>query len=126
MRAVYESFERRDMEGAFDGLVTPKFELRLPEDYPEGGEVFRGPEGMRRWSAMIEDVWEQWSFEPERLIEAGELVVALTRIRARGGASGVSLDREVAHVWSFEGSLASSVRVYLDREEALAACGLQA
>jgi ketosteroid isomerase-like protein len=123
VRRCYELFERRDIEGVL-GLVTDDFELRLPDIYPEGPETYRGHGGLRRWVAMVQDTWGEWRFDPERLIDADEHVVALVRIVAEGGASGVPVDREVAHVWSFRGEKASTASVHLDRTQALEAVGL--
>jgi uncharacterized protein len=124
VRLAYELFDRRDIEGVL-GLATDDFELRLPDIYPEGPETFRGRDGLRRWVAMVQDIWGEWRFDVERLISADEQVVALVRIVAEGGASGVPVDREVAHVWSVRDGKASTASVYLDRAEALEAAGLR-
>jgi ketosteroid isomerase-like protein len=125
VRRAYELFERRDIDGAI-GLVAEDFELHLPDIYPEGPETFRGRDGLRRWLAMVQDTWGEWRFDVERLIDAGERVVSLVRIVAEGGASGVPVDREVAHVWSFRGQEPLTATVYLDRADALRAVGLRA
>ena len=124
VRLVYELFDRRDIERVL-GLTTDDFELRLPGIYPEGPETFRGHDGLRRWVAMVQDIWGEWRFDVERLIAADEQVVALVRIVAEGGASGVPVDREVAHVWSVRDGQTSTASVYLDRAEALEAVGLR-
>jgi uncharacterized protein len=124
VRRAYELFERRDIEGVL-GLATDDFELRLPDSYPEGRETYSGRDGLQRWLAMIRDVWGEWRFDVERLIDADEQVVALVRIVAEGGASGVPVDREVAHVWSVRDGKASTASVHLDRTAALEAVGLR-
>jgi ketosteroid isomerase-like protein len=125
VRAVYEAFATWDLDAAFRHL-DPQVEVRLPSIYPEGPETLRGREGAERWRAMIQDTWGEWRFEPERLIEAGDKVVALVRIVAEGGASQVRLDREVAHVWAMDQGRATSIEVYLDPAEGLRAAGLPA
>jgi ketosteroid isomerase-like protein len=124
VRRAYELFERGDVEGVF-GLVAEDFELRLPGAYPEGQETLRGRDGMQRWLAMVGDTWGEWHFDVERLLDAGEKVVALVRIAAKGRASGAPVHREVAHVWDFRGRLLLSATVHLDRAEALRAVGLR-
>ena len=57
--------------------------------------------------------------EQERLIFAGDQVVALIRICARGHLSGVALDRETAHIWSIADGRVTKCEVYFDRSEAL-------
>ena len=59
--------------------------------------------------------------EPERFIAAGDQVVVLIRVVARGHLSGVSLDRETAHIWSIADGRVTRCEVYFDRSEALEA-----
>jgi ketosteroid isomerase-like protein len=124
VRQAYERFNRRDIEGVL-ALGTDDFELRLPASYPEGAASFRGRDGLQRWVAMVQDTWSEWRFDVEQLIEANEQVVALVRIVAQGGSSGVPVDREVAHVWSVRDGKPSTVSVYLDRAEAREAVRLR-
>ena len=114
-----------EVDTAFRLYLHPDFEIRIPEGYPEGGEVFRGREGVERWLAMIDDVWSEWRYQDHRYVEAGATVVAILRVVAKGGASGLQLEREVAHVWRFSENRAAGVTVYLDLDEALEAAGLR-
>lgn len=123
VQQAYALFERQDIEGIL-GLVAEDFELRLPDIYPDGPETFRGRDGMRRWLTMVQDIWDEWHFEVERLVDADEYVLALVRIVAAGSASGVPVQREVGHVWSVRGGTPSTATVYLDRAEAFRAVGL--
>jgi ketosteroid isomerase-like protein len=135
IRALYGLFgdrsfaEARDaadeVDTAFRVYLHPDFEIRIPERYPEGGEVFRGREGVEGWLAMIDDVWSEWRYEDHRYLDAGSTVVAILRVVAKGSASGVQLDREVAHVWRISENRAAGVTVYLDLNEALEAAGLR-
>ena len=125
VRKLYELFDRRDLEAAFPDYADPNIELRVPPLYPDTPEVFRGREGIERWIAMIDEVWAEWRFEPERYLDTGSTVVVLTRLIAEGGSSGIHLEREVAHLWAVERGRATSVRVYLNQAEALEAAGLR-
>ncbi|MGZ5313469.1 MAG: nuclear transport factor 2 family protein [Solirubrobacterales bacterium] len=125
VRKLYELFARRDLDAAFPDYADPSIELRVPPLYPDTPEVFRGREGIERWIAMIDEVWAEWRFELERYLEAGSTVVVLARLIAEGGSSGIHLEREVAHLWTFEGGRATSIRVYLNQAEALGAAGLR-
>jgi ketosteroid isomerase-like protein len=124
VRTLYAIFARRDLEGAIPEYADPDLELRVPPLYPDTPEVFRGREGIERWIAMVDEAWAEWRFEPQRYLEAGPTVVVLARLIAEGGASGIHLEREVAHLWTLEEGRAISVRVYLDPADALAAAGL--
>jgi ketosteroid isomerase-like protein len=113
------------LERAFRDCFDEKLEVCIPGAYPEGAQTFRGREGLQRWVDSTREVWEEWRFHPERFIDAGEQVVVMVRVVARGGASGVSLDRRTAHIWTLREGRVTRCAVYLDRSEALAAAGLQ-
>jgi ketosteroid isomerase-like protein len=124
VRKLYELFARRDVAAAFPAYADPNLELRVPPLYPDTPEVFRGQEGVERWIRMVDEVWAEWRFEPERYLDAGSTVVVLARLMAEGGSSAIHLEREVAHLWVLERRRAVSIRVYLDQAEALEAAGL--
>lgn len=126
IRRVYELFEERDVDTGFRDFLTSDFAIRIPERYPEGGQVFRGREGVLGWLAMIDDVWADWHYESPRFREAGDDVVAILRVVAEGSSSGLRFDREVGHVWRVSEGRAAGVIVYLDVAEALEAAGLDA
>jgi ketosteroid isomerase-like protein len=105
-------------------LVHESFELRLPPVYPDS-QIFRGPEGLKRWVVRTKEVWGEWRFELERFVDLGERVLGFVHLVAEGGLSGVRLERDTAHVWTiFEGKV-TRCEVYLDRAEALKVLGLK-
>jgi ketosteroid isomerase-like protein len=110
---------RDDYEDGYPESFAESFELVLPPTYPEGGQVFRGREGLKRWIASITEIWDEWRMEPERFIPADDRVVVLIHILARGQLSGVELDRETAHIWSVADGRVTRCEVYFDRSEAL-------
>jgi ketosteroid isomerase-like protein len=61
----------------------------------------------------------------ERLIDAGDDVVALVRWRARGQSSGAEAELRLAMVSSLRGGRIVRVRFYLDPTEALKAAGIE-
>jgi ketosteroid isomerase-like protein len=106
-------------------LVHDRFELHLPPVYPDT-QVFRGPDGLKRWVVRTKEVWGEWRFDIERYIDTGDRVVALVHLVAEGGHSGVRLERDTAHVWALADGKVMRCEVYLDRSEALRALGLEA
>jgi ketosteroid isomerase-like protein len=111
---------RDDYEEGYPDTFAETFELLLPATYPEGEQVFRGRKGLKRWIEGIQEIWDEWRMEPERLIPSGDRVVVLIRVVARGELSGVELDRETAHVWSIADGRVTRCEVYFDRSEAVA------
>ena len=110
---------RDDYEDAYPETFAESFELLLPPSYPEGEQVFRGREGLKRWIGSIREIWDEWRMEPERFLPADDRVVVLIRIIARGHLSGVELDRETAHIWTVADGRVTRCEVYFDRSEAL-------
>ena len=115
---------RHDYEDGYPESFAETFELLLPPGYPEGEQVFRGRAGLKRWIESIQEIWDEWRMEQERSIPAGEQVVVLVRIVARGHLSGVGVDRETAHIWSVADDRVTRCEVYFDRAEALDEMGL--
>jgi ketosteroid isomerase-like protein len=113
---------REAPDGPADGLlrelVDERFELHLPPVYPDT-QVFRGPEGLKRWVLKTREVWGEWRFEVERMIDRGERVVVLVHLVAEGGLSGVHLERDTAHVWTLADGKVTRCKVFLDRAEVL-------
>jgi ketosteroid isomerase-like protein len=90
----------------------------------EGAQrVYRGREEMRRYWDEWHSLWEV-TIEVSEFRERGDTVVAVARVRARGSASGVKLDRPIAYVFEFEDGLARRARSYFDTERALEAAGM--
>jgi ketosteroid isomerase-like protein len=109
----------------FRDYLDEQFEVRLPPDYPEGEPVFRGRDGAAELGAMLRATWGKWRLEPKRFLDAGDRVVVFVRILAKGGASGVPIEVETAHVWTIRGARVTSVHAYRDRSQALEAAGLE-
>lgn len=117
--------DRAAVDLIFGNYLDERWELRLPADYPEGEFAHRGREGSARLIAQLREAWAEWRFEPERLIDAGDRVVAFVRVEARGGASGVPIELTGAHVMTILDGRVARTEVYRDRAEAVRAVGLR-
>jgi ketosteroid isomerase-like protein len=105
-------------------LVHESFELHLPPVYPDS-QLFRGHDGLKRWTVKTREVWGEWRFELERFTDMGERVLVFVHLVAEGGMSGVRLERDTAHVWTLADRKVTKCQVYLDRAEALEVLGLK-
>lgn len=72
----------------------------------------------------MSQAWSQWTIEPERLIDAGEEVVAVETISGRGRGSGVEIADRSATKYTLHKGKITQIVVYFDLAEALAAVGL--
>jgi ketosteroid isomerase-like protein len=71
---------------------------------------------------------ESVHYEPSDLLEildAGPYVVAVYRIRARGRSSGIPVERDAIHVYSFRGARIERVEIFGSRSEARGAARLR-
>jgi ketosteroid isomerase-like protein len=57
--------------------------------------------------------------EPEDFISAGDQVVALVHLRARGKGSRFEIEEDVADVFELDGGKISKLRLYVHRDTAL-------
>jgi ketosteroid isomerase-like protein len=73
---------------------------------------------------MLRDAWAEWRFDPERFIDAGDRVVVLVRVLAKGSASGVPIELPDTHVHTLRDGRLISTCVYRDRSKAFEAAGL--
>ena len=106
-------------------VVDPEFELISLLTTSTGGRSYRGHEGVRDYARDMEDAWEYFRNELEELHHAGDQVVAIVHVQARGRASGAAVDLHAAHLWAFRDGKAMRMQVYADAAEALEAVGLR-
>ena len=92
-------------------------------DSPDQG-TYRGHAGVARWLQDWGDAWSEWSFDPEEFIDAGDKVVVVVRMKAKGMGSGLELDRQDAVVYRFRDHKIHRVDYYNNKAEALEAVGL--
>jgi ketosteroid isomerase-like protein len=76
---------------------------------------------LREWQATLSGV----GFEHERVLDAGERVLAIGRVRGTGIASGAQVAVPLALLCTFQDGLIVRVEEYLNTAEALKAVGLE-
>jgi ketosteroid isomerase-like protein len=86
----------------------------------------RGREDIVRAWHGVRAVWETYRLDPEDARVAGDTLVVVGRIHARGRESGLELDSGWSALVRFRDGLAVSAWDWLDRDEAPRAAGLTA
>ena len=94
-------------------------------DTPDQGE-YRGHAGYGRWLEDWGAAWSEWTVEPEEYIDAGESVIVVIRMNAKGRGSGLKLDRQDALVYKLRNDKIVRCDYYNNRKEAFEAVGEQA
>jgi ketosteroid isomerase-like protein len=108
----------------FIELLDPSVRLDLSERVFNPA-VYEGYEGIMRWRAEVGDVWESYRSEPEEFFDGDEVVVVFTRERGRAKGSGIEVDQHpTALLCRLRTGRVSEIRLYHDRERALADAGL--
>jgi uncharacterized protein len=87
--------------------------------------TYRGHEGIRELLRLTDEVFDQFAYEVDDMVDAGDSVLVLGRIRARGLQSGATGTQHGALVFQIRDGLIVAYRSYFDREEARAAVGLR-
>ncbi len=128
VRQLYEAFVARDNESPF-AVYHPDIEWDMSRSaIPLPGEerVYHGHDGVRRFGRAWMQPWEFLDAPPERLVDAGEQVVALIgQTTARGKRSGVEVETQPwAQVWTLRDGKVVRMRIYPNHAEALQAAGL--
>lgn len=117
LKSFYEALNDGDVNSAL-ALCAQDVEVYMPPDVvsavaPRGhrdvGEYLRG------WF----DSWHVYRPEPEGFVPAGDQVVALVNLRARGKGSRFEIEEQVADVFEVGGGKISKLRLYVQRETAL-------
>jgi uncharacterized protein len=121
-RRVYESLNAGDLSRLAE-FVAPEIEIDLTRNV-FNPQVIRGYEGIEQFGTTLNEVWEDFRFEVEELIDAGDEVVAALRLVGKGRGSGVPVDQRDIHVVKLRDGRAVHIAVYRDRAEALDAVGL--
>jgi ketosteroid isomerase-like protein len=119
VKASMEAARAGDVEAALSGYA---------EDvvfHPLVAGPYYGREGvaeqMLTWMAAFDDFW----FESEGYLDAGDQVVLLWRQGGRGKSSGVEVATEGATVMTVDNGLIREAFVFSDRNKALRSAGLK-
>ena len=122
VRRAHDALNNRDVE-ALLAECDPGFRLDM-SDRVLNPDVYEGHDGIRRFLADVHEAWETFTWEPEDLVESGDLVLSLIRSVGRGRGSGLELDRRAAMVWAVPAERATSLTFFRDRAAAREAAGL--
>ena len=121
-RRAFDCWNRGDIEAWIEAWdEQAEFE---PMRAQLEGTSYRGHEGLRRFVAEMSEEWDAVRFEVDEIRDAGEHLVVIGRVKARGRASGMDLDVPLALVGSIRGGKILRARFYPTAEQALEAAGL--
>ena len=121
-RRGFERFLAGDI-GAWLELLSPEVEWHMAEDEPDA-RVLHGHEGVLALLADTVATFENFTFEVEDVLDAGDAVIVVTRMRGIGKGSGAEVDLPESLLFDIADGRAWRVREFREREDALRAAGV--
>jgi ketosteroid isomerase-like protein len=88
------------------------------------GGAYHGHAGVRQYTSDIDETFESFEARLDRVLDVGDLVIAVGRLDYRGKISGVETDTPVGWVFRFRKGKVFYLRAFRDPEQALGAVGL--
>jgi ketosteroid isomerase-like protein len=85
--------------------------------------VYQGHAGLRQWFADLREAWEFRDHTPLEVVDAGEVIAFLCRVRLRARTTGIELDWQLGQVFWFERGLIVREQDFADWDEALRLAG---
>jgi ketosteroid isomerase-like protein len=122
VRRTLEAFN----EGGVEAILADfdrEVEWLGPPEWLED-RAYRGHDGLRKLAGVWVENFDEYRLDPERLIEAGDRVVALVHQRGRIKGSTVPVVQQVGFLWTVRDGRTVHVEAYFSWEEALEAGGL--
>jgi ketosteroid isomerase-like protein len=119
LRRAYQTFNDGDVDFA---LFHPQLRITQTSSLVGTAGTFHGHDGLRRSTEELNEGFEGIRFEPEDYeeLDDGRMLVRC-RFVGRGTRSGIELDADVWHIWTFRDGLLAVMEIYPSRGRALAA-----
>jgi ketosteroid isomerase-like protein len=111
VQELYDAFGRRDLPTVFS-LLSPDIEIVQSDELPWGG-VYRGHDEARKFFGQLGSHIHS-TLDIERLISAGDHVVAIGWTHGTVNATGASYRVPIAHVWVVRDGLAMQAEFFID------------
>jgi uncharacterized protein len=108
---------------AFWAIFDPAVEWDQTQQLPDA-EVVRGVDAVKRSTRRWLGTFDDYSRALEELIDAGDEVIAVLRLRGTGRGSGAPIEGRVAQVWTFRNGKVVRYRDFPNKAAALMAAGL--
>jgi hypothetical protein len=119
LRGAYEAFNEGGVEAILERLA-PEIQVRDRASSPDRQTRY-GKEGIKQLFDSYMEAFDALRLEPEEFIEAGDQIVVSLHQRIRGKGSGAEVEGRIVHVWTMRGGAALQLRIFGDKEQALAA-----
>ena len=123
LREGFDAMNSGDEERIL-AFAHPDFETVVPPQFSTEPDTYRGHDGIRHYFELFDDAMEDVRFEAEQMWEAGDSVVAVVRLTARGKQTGIAVEQRSAQVWTIREGRAVRAQTFPELAEAFAAAGV--
>lgn len=128
VRRGYEALNSGDLEAAFV-LFHPEVEVHLAQDAGtvlglDFEKTYRGVDGFMKFLAQLSEAWDEFRWDPEDYVDAGDNVVVFIRMVATGKGSGIEVEQPMAHLCTIRNGKLVRHETFWKRDAALRAAGL--
>ena len=117
LRRFYDAINKDDVDAAID-LCDHQVEVYLPPNIVAAVPP-RGHRDVSTYLRQFMNSWHEYRPQPEGFVEAGDEVVALVHLRARGKGSRFVIEEEMADVFKVDDGKICRLRLYVHRDQAL-------
>jgi ketosteroid isomerase-like protein len=124
LHRAYDAFNRRDLD-AFLALCAPEVAFISFLMQVEGGDPYRGHDGVRSWWERLLGISPDFSAEVDEVRDLGDLTIARVRSHGHGVESDAPMEQTFWHVAEFRGVKVIWWRFVRSEAEALEAAGLR-
>jgi ketosteroid isomerase-like protein len=115
-RRALEYFNRADRD-ALRGMSARSVEI-VPLRAALEGTVYRGEDAIDQFWDAVEESWESIQMEADEIVDCGDRVLIVGRLRGRARDTDVEIDSPMAWVLEIEDGLMTKMRNYVDIAQA--------
>jgi ketosteroid isomerase-like protein len=114
---------RRDL-GLFLEVTDPAVEWHASISVISEGGAYHRHDGVRQYMSDVDETFESLEATLDRVLDVGDLVLAVGQLHYRGKVSGVETDTPMGWVFRFRKGKVFYLRAFRDPEQSLGAVGL--
>jgi uncharacterized protein len=108
LEIIREFYETLDLE-----LVDPDVDENVADGCSMNG-YYRGRQAVQEWIAKLTARFDNWKDVPDRLIDLGDLVIALGNYQGRSQVTGKTFDVPFSHIWFLKDGRISKLNYHVD------------
>jgi len=126
IQKVYAAFEAGDIP-AFLALLDPEIAWYPAENHPYApdGKPWIGTESLvRDFLQRLGPDWQGFTSKPDRLHDAGDVIIAEGRYGGVHNATGDRIDAQFCHLWTVKNDSVTAFRQYTDTAQLRSVAGV--